>query len=245
MNNNVRNIITSILRAAGFTAVEIARALREAETIYPKIWVKQREVDAWLVSNDGVAYVAFNFRGSNYETNLRGRFQAYNCAVAIEIISRLSNAARVSSVQIENGLVNVPLKGLFETISKKPSVIFDTVTTPAQMKDFVSCVDDYYGRAMQKSLESETNLHPRPFRRLVICDYVSAELASIKQNITIIFTCEELEKQYRGYYSGAAVKTMVMPIEKAYPYALEHFSDYKILVIGGEGLYKKVRALQR
>jgi len=243
MNANVRDIITTILGTAGFSADETAQALGEAKDIAPTIWVKQREVETWLSNQNGTAYVEFRFHNSNYKTNLRGKHQAHNCATALEIIARLSCGGRVTRAHIDRGLANVPLNGRFQTISKKPLVIFDTITTAQDMKNFVFAVDDYFGRATQKSLQSPTNLHPRPFKRLIICDVVFPELAIIKQNVTIIFTRPELQTEYRRHYDRAVVKTMVMPFDKALPHATENFPEHKIFIIGNQELCKKVPLL--
>jgi len=207
-------------------------------TAFGDIKIAKTKIRTWFERSEGTAFVCFEYNDETYRTTLRGKHQAFNAAFCVAAAKRLG----ISKDKIDKALVNIPLNGRFETLRAKPTMIFDIVENAKDMKNFAMCVYDYFGRRVQASLTSKDNLHPEPFRRLVIADCFYPELAKIKQNVTIIFTREELQKQYLATYDGI-VKTLVMDFETAIEHAITNFPDYKIFVIGGRELYNDMRLL--
>lgn len=230
MNNNTIDVVNSILKEAGHTPLDPAQIVHA----HSDVRVIKKHVRSWMLGENSMAYIGFEYKGQIYKTVLRGHHQAVNCAYAIEICERL----KIARQYIDRGLVNIELNGRFETISKKPFVVFDTVQTAEDMKNFCANVDDYFGRAMQKAQATPQNIHPKPFKRLIICDYFSPELCCIRQGLKIIFTTGKLQKQYFDNCKSI-VKTSVMEFEKALPHALQNFPEHKIFIIGGQNLYQK------
>jgi len=163
---------------------------------------------------------------------LRGRHQAINMARVVE--DALQTGA--TREQIDKLLMNQPLDGKFETLQQNPRVIFNIIESPEDMKNFVTCVGDYFGRAMQARMASHENLHPAPFKRLIIADVFYPELTKIKQNVTIIFMRADLCNQYRAQYKGV-VKTHVLPFDAALA-SIKDYPDHKTFIIGGRDLYE-------
>jgi len=227
MNNSVIDIVTTVLSEAGY---------KEVPKIPTDIKIVKKTIRAWISNEDGTAYINFEYKGEYYKTNLRGTHQAVNCAYAIEVFYHLNkNGYKITREHIDNGFVRVPLNGRFETIQKKPLVIFNAAVSTEDIKNFVKTVDEYFGRAVQKSLATPQNLHPKPFKKLIIydCDFGLEELIKIKQNVTIIFTSEQVRQKYLGIYNGI-VKTMTMGLEKAIPHATKNFAEHKIFIVGSE-----------
>ena len=222
MNDSIRDILTTM------GVEDVDQVLRSNSDIK----IIKSHIRTYFSKEDGNAFVNFDFDKDYYKTNLRGTHQAVNCAHCIAIAKRLGIVREV----IDNALVNVPFNGHFETLNKQPSIIFDVVENNTDMKNFTDCVYDYFGRKVQRSLCTPENLHPEPFKKLVIANAFYPELASIKQNVTIIFTDEALRDQYLETYNGI-VKVFVMPFEKALKNALTNYSDYKIFIIGSKQLY--------
>ena len=237
MNNSIRDIITSVLKEAGHSEFQIPAGIK----------VAKKDVHAWITNEDGKAYINFNYKSEFYDrpykTNLRGTHQALNCAYALEVFRHLNEKGfNITREHIDNGFVKVPLNGRFETINKKPLVIFDTAENTDDVRNFVNCVNEYFGRSMQKALATPQNLHPKPFKKLIIfdCGFGLDELTRIKQNVTIIFTNEQIQKKYLSIYDGV-VKTLVLKLDKAIAHATKNFSEYKILILGKEDIYQETR----
>ena len=186
----------------------------------------------------GVPYTYFWYKNVQYRTNLRGRHQALFCAHIVE--RRLRDGVKFD--EIDRELTGFSLDGRFETLMRSPYVIFDIVEKPRDTKNFVINVDDYFGRKVQRSLATRDNLHPDPFRKLIIATVVHPDLIRIKQNVTIIFTSAELERQYLAMYKGI-VKTFVMPFLVAINHAVNNYPGHKIFVIGDRNLYEKTRSI--
>ena len=224
MNSSINDFLTAM-------GVDVCAQL-------PDVKIAKTKVRTWFAREDSQAYVCFEYEGEIYRTTLRGKHQALNAAYCVEVATRLGIKREV----IERALVSVPLDGRFETLNQKPMVIFDIVESADDMRNFAMCVYDYFGRKVQASLSSRDNLHPEPFKRLIIADVFYPEMAKIKQNVTIIFTRDELQKQYLLTYNGI-VKTYVMEISDAVRHALKNFSDHKIFVIGGRELLHLTKSL--
>jgi len=203
------------------------------------IKIPKKAVDAWFINENGVAWTCFEYKGDVYRTNLRGKHQAYNCAHIIEQM----RAQGKSRAEIDRHLANIPLDGRFETVLKKPLVIFDRLESAEDVKNLVRAIDDYFGREMQKAQSSRTNLHPRPFKKLIIFDFDKGlgELSYIKQNVTLIFTSEAMRRAYLETYSGVT-KTYVMDLEKAISHAVQNFPEHKIFVVGGVLTFEVVKS---
>ena len=230
--NEVRDIIAGVVGAADVDAIIADNA---------DIKLLKTKIHSWLSRAGGKAVVCFEHNGEQYQTNLRGTHQAANCIYALEIIARLrSGGANISRERVEAALMNVPLDGRFETICPRPFIVFDTVQSEADMRNFIGTVDDYFGRQMKRQMRTADNLHPDSFKRLIIADVFFAPLIKIKQNVQIIFTSDALQAAYLAAYNGV-VKTSVMPIDRAVAYAKKTFPDHKIFIIGGRELYNKVK----
>jgi len=234
MGDSIHDIITSVFHEAGIYNVNAAQVISDAGNIR----IKKKDVSARILNENGTAYIGFVYKGEYYKTVLRGKFQAWNAAFCIEIFRKMN----IAREYIDRGLISIPLDGRFETIIKKPLVIFDAVSCAESMKHFVENVDDYFGRAAQKALITQQNLHPKPFKRLIICDYFSPALARIKQNVTIIFTREQLQKEYLATYNGV-VKTMVMEFEKALQFSVENFPEHKIFIVASYDFLERTRKI--
>jgi len=235
MNSSITDIVTSVLKEGMHGLSASSRLVHSVQIEMPaNIKVIKKDVHAWITNEDGTAYINFQYKGEYYKTNLRGTYQALNCAYAIEVFKYLNqNGLKITREHIDNGFVRVPFNGHFETIHKKPLVIIDKVDNAEDVKNFVKTVDEYFGRAVQRSLVTPQNLHPKPFKKVIIfdCNFGLEELIKIKQNITIIFTNEPLRQKYLTLYNGV-VKTMTMTVEKAIPHAMKNFADHKIFVVG-------------
>ena len=223
MNKSIRDILSAL-------GLDADKASSENSDIK----VIKARTPVWFARENGKAYVCFEHNGEYYKTILRGKHQALNAAFCVEIAKRMG----IPREKIDKVLVSIPFDGRFETLSQKPLIIFDTVESSEDMKNFAMCVYDYFGRKVQASMTTSDNIHPEPFRRLVIADVFYPELALIKQNVTIIFTKEEFQKQYLETYNGV-VKTLVMDVDTALSHATKNFPEHKIFIIGGRNLYKR------
>jgi len=212
----------------------------QAEGVSADLIIIKSQTPAFLERDKqtGKAYIRFQHKGKIYRTVLRGKHQALNAAFCIEVARRLG----VQPDVVEKALVTIPLDGRFETIRKSPQVIFDIVQSAEDMKNFANCACDYFGREVQNSMRTPTNVRPEPFRRLIIADVFYPDLVKVKQGTTIIFTDAQMQRDYLALYNKQ-VKTLVMPIETAINYAVTNYPTHKIFIIGAQGLFEKAKKL--
>lgn len=85
---------------------------------------------------------------NNYENikiNLKGKCQIYNAAIAIETMDILNeNGYDIKKENIEKGLSTVIHKARFETLSKKPKIIFDGGHNEDAINNLMNTIDMYY-----------------------------------------------------------------------------------------------------
>ena len=234
MNSSIHDIMATIFRNAD-NPLDVGSVLAQNNDIK----IHKTKIHPLLVRENGTALVTFEYKGDIYRTTLRGRHQAFNAAYCVEVARRLN----IDGKHVDSALTNIPLNGRFEKLCNYPAVIFDMVESREDAKNFINCVDDYFGRAVQVGLAGPNNLHPVPFRRLIISSVFFPELCKIKQNVTIIFTNPELREQYSSHSQSRVVKTYVMDIETAIKHAINKFPDHKICIIGNRELYEKCVSL--
>jgi len=201
--------------------------------------IYRNAIESWIDTENGVPYISFIYNGEHYQTNLRGKHQAFNMA---HIVRDMKSAGK-SREEIDDVLLNQDITGKFETISKNPTVIFDTVQSNEDAKNFMTAVDDYFGRSMQRSAaRAKGELHSTTFKKLVIADVFYPELTrTVRQNLTIIFTSKELEDQFKNAGASKVTKTMVMQdIRQALVFARKNFPTHKVFVIGCQNLRKEL-----
>lgn len=87
-------------------------------------WMDPSQLEVIMVGESGSV---FELKGIRYETQLIGTHQAYNGALAIEVIYTLreKEVIRVTDQQIKEGIVKAKWQGRFEKISDNPKVFID------------------------------------------------------------------------------------------------------------------------
>ena len=81
----------------------------------------------------------------NIKINLKGKCQIYNAAIAIETMDILNEKGYdIKKENIEKGLSTVIHKARFETLSKKPKIIFDGGHNKDAINNLMNTIDMYY-----------------------------------------------------------------------------------------------------
>lgn len=91
-------------------------------------------------------YQNFSYKNyKNMKTNLKGKCQIYNSAIAIECIEVLkSKGFQIPNDAIKNGLKTVVHKARFEVLKKKPKIIFDGGHNENAINNLCNTINQYY-----------------------------------------------------------------------------------------------------
>jgi len=104
------------------------------------------------------------YGGNHYFTALKGRHQGINTAIALECFALLNNIGfNIETNHIENGFAGVDTASMFEVMSRKPLVIFDSASNLSGLKALMQNVEDYFWGNIKKTvfivvLEKSKNL---------------------------------------------------------------------------------------
>ncbi|MCA9385927.1 hypothetical protein KC717_04740 [Candidatus Dojkabacteria bacterium] len=107
----------------------------------------------YSISSDTLSGVIFSFANNefkltNLQLNLIGRYQAHNTSLAIQIAySFLKNHTEFMSTHFDSAvrraLSTAQLKGRFDIISHNPTIIFDGAHNPLKMRSFIKSLKSY------------------------------------------------------------------------------------------------------
>lgn len=85
------------------------------------------------------------YKGKNYYTNLKGRHQGTNTALALECFDILNcHGFTLTNAHIDKGLKTVNHPARFETMNERPLIIFDGAHNPNSFRVFMQNIEDYY-----------------------------------------------------------------------------------------------------
>lgn len=128
-----------------------------------------------------------------YSTQLRGRHQLYNAALAVFAVNKTLNINdyKIFNRGIDNIIVNTSIKGRYEVYSESPTVIFDSAHNLEGVQSFVNeFCKEYnkfentyliYGAMKDKSNEDMLLLLRKYFQKIYVTSINNERAASIEE----------------------------------------------------------------
>lgn len=175
----------------------------------------------------------------NIKINLKGKCQIYNAAIVLECIDVLKQKGYIITQEsIKKGLSTVIHKARFETLNKRPNIIFDGGHNENAIQNLKSTINQYYNKITKVYIVSI--LKTKDFKTVI-------RLLSEDKNSIFIFTTgndenkyvskEELYEEAKKYLSKNIYK---INLKEAINFAKNTYKDKLIMIIGSFYVYKDV-----
>lgn len=203
-----------------------------------------------IVNKEDVTNYSFNdeYQQINYKEyknikiNLKGKCQIYNAAITLECINVLKQKGyKITEESIRKGLSTVIHKARFETINKKPYIVFDGGHNENAIQNLISTIKQYYPNKRKVYIISI--LKTKDYKTVI-------KLLTQDKNGIFIFTTgndekryvskEDLYKEAQKYLSN---NLYTKELNNAIKFAKDTYKEEVIMVIGSFYVYKDVISL--
>ncbi len=175
----------------------------------------------------------------NIKTNLKGKCQIYNTAIALECMDILKQKGyEITEESIRKGLSTVIHKARFETLSKDPCIIFDGGHNENAIQNLMSTIRQYYPE--KRKIYIISLLKTKDYKTVI-------RLLSQDKNGVFIFTSGNDENRYvsketlyqeaQKYLSNNIYKE---DLKTAINLARNTYKNEIIMIIGSFYVYKDV-----
>ena len=176
-------------------------------------------------------YQTFDYKNyKNIKTNLKGKCQIYNSAIAIECMEVLKEKGfKIPKEAIEKGLRTVVHKARFEVLSKSPKIIFDGGHNENAINNLKNTINQYY--PSKKKVYILSTLKTKDYRTVI-------KILTQDKNGIFFFTTgndanryvskEDLYNEAKKYLSRDIYKE---ELEDAIKIAKEKYKDDVIMII--------------
>lgn len=158
--------------------------------------------------------LVFDYKqNKNIKLNLKGDKQFENASLCLETINILKQKGfNISEKAIEEGLMTVIHKARFETINKKPKIIYDGGHNEEAILNFINTVNTYYKK--EEKIYIISILKTKDYK--TVLKYLLED-----ENSTFIFTSGNDEKRYVSSEELYETAKKITNSEKLYKKTLE------------------------
>lgn len=171
--------------------------------------------------------LVFDYKqNKNIKLNLKGDKQFENASLCLETINILKQKGfNISEKAIEEGLMTVIHKARFETINKKPKIIYDGGHNEEAILNFINTVNTYYKK--EEKIYIISILKSKDYK--TVLKYLLKD-----ENSTFIFTSGNSEERYVSSIELYETAKKITNSEKLYKKTLED------AILYAQGQVKKV-----
>lgn len=158
--------------------------------------------------------LVFDYKqNKNIKLNLKGDKQFENASLCLETINILKQKGfNISEKAIEEGLMTVIHKARFETINKKPKIIYDGGHNEEAILNFINTVNTYYKK--EEKIYIISILKSKDYK--TVLKYLLKD-----ENSTFIFTSGNSEERYVSSIELYETAKKITNSEKLYKKTLE------------------------
>lgn len=189
-------------------------------------------------------YQKFDYRGfKNVLVNLKGYKQCINASIVLECIQILSKMGyKIQDKDIRDALKTVVHKARFETISKKPLIIYDGAHNEPAIKNLKNTINMYHKKDKKVYIISILNTKDYNTILKLLCDNQDAIYIFTNGNDSSRYVeKEELLKVARTYLKVSDM--YALNLEQAIEEVKSKYEDYTTFVIGSFYVYGDVLKL--
>ncbi len=172
--------------------------------------------------------------------NLKGEKQIYNASICLEAVDILNKKSyKISDKSVKEGLKTVIHKARFETISKKPLIIYDGAHNKPAMENLVNSINMYYKN--NKKVYIISILKSKDYNSMlkeILKDEKSIFIFTDGNNKDRYVSKEELLETAKKYTTNQEL--YIEDLKVAIDLVKEKYSKYVIFIVGSFYIYGDV-----